>query len=94
MILGMVHLWTEGPSLCAMPRMALATGDCLALNQPQAEVLLPPMHPPWCCSAGGGLVMSEDPDFMVFRGGVAVCRGRNNHSLIMQIASRKTKVHM
>lgn len=73
-----------------MPGMALASGDGLALNQPKAEVLLPTIHPPWCCSSGS-LVVSEDPDF---RGGVAVCREENSCSLVMQIASRKNKVRV
>lgn len=71
--------------------MALASGDGLALNQPKVEVLLSTVHPPRCCSSGDGLVMSKDPDF---GGCVAVGEEENNHSLIMQIASRKAKVHM
>lgn len=69
-----------------------ASGDGLALHQPKVEVLLSTIHPPpRCCSVAGGLVISKDPDF---RGSVAVCGEENSHSVIMQIASRKTKVHM
>lgn len=74
--------------------MALASGDGLALNQPKVEVLLSTIHPPpLCCFSGGGLIISKDPDF----GGSVLGEGgaeENNHSFIMQIASRKTKVHL
>lgn len=55
--------------------MALASGGGLALNQPKVEMLLPTTHPPpWCCTSGGGLVLSKDPGF----GGSVAGRGEEN----------------